>query len=197
MDDDQISAFIDDELNLGEKIQFVESVHANRTFKEETVSLLRQEIRLREPASQFAPVLKQPLPTRRTRPAWLSGHWVRSMGYFSTGLVTALLLAAVFFRFPDLPDPMVEKPQRFVIYQPGVRQAAIIGNFTNWRTLHMQRAGDPGYWEITVDLPPGAYRYSFLLDGSRRMPDPTRAEREQDDFGGVNSILTIDSQDSA
>ena len=43
MQDYLISMFIDDELDLDHKIEFVEIVHEDRKFKDETVGFLRQE----------------------------------------------------------------------------------------------------------------------------------------------------------
>ena len=43
MKDYLISSYIDDELDLDEKIEFVETVHAHLGFKDETVELLHQE----------------------------------------------------------------------------------------------------------------------------------------------------------
>ena len=38
-----ISLFIDDELTIDGKVEFVETVHVDRSYKEEAVGLLRQE----------------------------------------------------------------------------------------------------------------------------------------------------------
>lgn len=191
MDDYHISAFIDDQLELEEKIEFVETVHADRSFKEEAVSLLRQEVRLRTPVVE--PVR---LPVKIPRPLRFVLPPLKRLAYFGGGLVTAILMMAVYIHFHAVP-PMVENPHRFVLYQPEAQQASIMGTFSDWRKLEMHRAGDSGYWEITVNLPPGEYRYTFLLDQRRRMPDPTLPVCEQDDFGGLNSILTIHSRASA
>lgn len=188
MNDDQISAFIDDQLELPEKIEFVEAVHCDRLFKEETISMLRLERRLRAPAAVQTPKIELP-----GRLRCMVFPRLKILGYFGGGLVTAMLLAAVFFYMHGAAVKTAVNPHRFVIYQPEARQAALIGSFSNWQTLEMQRAGQLGYWEVIVDLPPGEHRYSFLLDGNRRMPDPTRPVREQDDFGGSNSIVTIQS----
>ena len=49
MQDYLISMFIDDELNLDNKIEFVETVHEDRKFKDETVDLF-----ISAPATQTA-----------------------------------------------------------------------------------------------------------------------------------------------
>jgi hypothetical protein len=44
---------------------------------------------------------------------------------------------------------------------------------------------------LTVPLPIGEQRYSYLIDDGRQIVDPTVAAREQDDFGGENSVIEI------
>lgn len=82
-------------------------------------------------------------------------------------------------------------PYRFVIYQPGTARAEIAGSFTGWQALPMKRTGSGGYWEITLDLPQGVHRFSYILDQNRRTADPTIPTRELDDFGGENSIFEV------
>ncbi len=43
MNDSLISLFIDDEMDLDEKVEFVETVHSSQVFTQETVDLLEQE----------------------------------------------------------------------------------------------------------------------------------------------------------
>ena len=47
MKSELISLFIDDELDLDDKVSFVETVHAEAVFKDETIELLNQEKMLR------------------------------------------------------------------------------------------------------------------------------------------------------
>jgi Glycogen recognition site of AMP-activated protein kinase len=185
MDTHQISAFIDDELALDEKIGFVEAVHGDKAFKDEAVSLLRQELSLRGPVFVRLPEVKRPRPFKAA-----TVQWLRPLGIFSCGLATALLAAVLFF---TPARPATEHVYRFLIYQPQAHQVAVMGSFSHWRALEMTPVGQHGYWEISVALPPGEYRYSFLLDGRREVADPTRMVHEQDDFGGQNSILSVPS----
>jgi hypothetical protein len=54
--------------------------------------------------------------------------------------------------------------------------------------------GDSGYWEVTLNLPAGEHRFSYILEGKQRLSDPTIMTRELDDFGGENSILEVKLQ---
>ena len=189
MNEHQISAYIDDQLDLTEKIAFVETVHADGGFKDEAVSLLRQELILRQAPAASAPQWRATI-----RPQWDGRRfwgWLRAVSWFGGGLVTAMLMASLFFKAGPLPQR--HDYFRFVLYQPDARSAAIVGSFNHWKAVSMNHAGKAGYWEVTLDLPPGEYRYGFLLDGSRHIADPTREAREPDDFGGDNSILRIPS----
>jgi hypothetical protein len=187
MESNQISAFIDDELVLTEKIDFIQAVHADRAFMSETVDLLRQELRLRDTAPMPAPPSITVPIARFRRDRW---RWLRPVGVFGGGLVTALLMVALMWGTITTPSEY-QHVHRFVVYQPDARQAAITGDFTNWKTVNMHSAGRQGYWEVYVPLSPGEHHYSFLLDGHRQVADPTQPVKEQDDFGGQNSILVV------
>ena len=107
---------------------------------------------------------------------------------FIGGLAAALLI--VFFNPPET-ERMATVPYRFVLYQPDAGQVELAGSFSGWKTLPMKKMGISGYWEVIVDLYPGEHHYSYIIEGSRRIPDPTILTREKDDFGGENSILDI------
>jgi 1,4-alpha-glucan branching enzyme len=83
-------------------------------------------------------------------------------------------------------------PYRFVIYRPDVSQVEITGSFTEWLKIPVKKIGSSGYWEVTLDLPRGEHRFTFILDGHQRFPDPSIPTREQDDFGGENSIILVE-----
>jgi hypothetical protein len=181
MKDYMISMFIDDELNLGEKIEFVESVHADVAIKNETLSLLRQEIRIGSPV-----VARVPGIAVKTRPK-VSFAFLRPAATFAAGLAAALVI--LFFALPEQKISSIS--YRFVIYQPDVEQVDITGSFNGWNTLPMKKMGTTGYWEITLNLEQGEHRYSYILESDRQIPDPSVMTREKDDFGGQNSILDI------
>lgn len=184
MSEELISQFIDDELDLDEKIVFVETVHADRRFKDDTVGLLAQEKRLREPPG--VPVPEVAWPPARRRPSIVRGSWG-----LAAGLAAAALLVAILWPSAVVPPAAPRVAHRFVVYLPDVQQAAITGSFSGWQALPMEKAGPAGYWEITLPLPPGEHRYNYLLDGHRQIADPTVWTREQDDFGSENTVLHV------
>jgi hypothetical protein len=184
MQDYLISMFIDDELDLDHKIKFVETVHEDRKFKVETVGFLRQEKVIGSKVVDELPSVKFPLKEKVGISFW------RPMAIFAPGLAAAVIL----FFLLQSPKEQLSMAHRFVIYQPGVEQVEITGSFPDWRTLPMNKAGAGDYWEITIDVPAGEHRFSYILEGDQRLADPTILTREKDDFGGENSILEVNLQ---
>lgn len=193
MKDYLISMFIDNELDLDEKIVFVETVHEEQKFKEETLDLLQQEKLLDAPMVDQIPQIHFPIEKNPKRPFFIP--WLRPAALFSAGLAFG---AAVLFIQPT-PDPLPlpssvtsrEIPHRFVIYRPNADRTEIIGTFTQWKPVAMEKTGRDGYWSLTLKLQEGEYQYSYLVEDGQQITDPTVPERVQDDFGGENSIITI------
>jgi hypothetical protein len=180
-----MSMFIDDELDLDEKIEFVERVHESMEFKEDTVSLLSQEKLLRTEMADLKS-LRNPFPLKSSR--FFIPRAVRTVG---VALATAVIvLSSVFFwQHGHQGQPVSAAPYRFVIYEPEVRQVEITGSFTGWRKVSLEKRGAGGYWEVTLPIAPGEHSFTYILDGSRKVADPTLPSGEMDDFGGENSIL--------
>lgn len=183
-----ISGFIDDELGLEEKIDFVEAVHADDAYKGETVALLQQEQTLRlDPVEMVPPVVASAAARRRYL------HWLRPLmlGLASAAALFILWVMVAPDSARDIAQPTLSKSHRFIIYNPDIQRAELSGSFTDWRPVEMQRIGATGYWELRLDLGRGEHRFAYILDGSRRITDPTVSAREKDDFGGENSILSV------
>lgn len=181
-----ISLFIDNELDLDEKIEFVEAVHADAAVKAETVQLLVQEKQLAaDPVQTIPPVVPSGTAGR--------GHvkWLRTLAY---GLGSAAVIALLWLALIPGGNQSMSQPvkwHRFVLYRPDVGRAEIAGSFTDWQPRQMMRLGDSGYWEAEMQLPEGEHRFVYILEGRRHITDPTVSTRERDDFGGENSILRV------
>ena len=182
------SLYIDNEMDLGEKRTFVEKVRADNEFATLTLDLLDQERRLRDlPLHTLAAPASAPWrPPLHTRLAAL----LRPAGLAAAGFAAALLVVAL---VPEQPAP-VAPVNRFVLFEPDARQVELAGSFTGWQRVPLHRAGDSGYWELTLPVAPGEHRFAYILDGERQMADPTLPALEQDDFGGENSILSVGLQ---
>lgn len=183
MKDYLISSYIDDEMGLDEKIEFVEAVHAQEAYKRDAVDLLHQEKLLKADVTDRMPAFA-PVPKRRLSII----AWWRPAGIFASGLVAALLLFFILTPGHELP---ALKTHRFVLYQPDAVHVEITGSFLGWEAVPMKRSGSSGYWETELEVPAGEHRLCYILEGRRRIPDPTIPIREKDDFGGENSILTV------
>lgn len=187
MKDYLISQFIDDELSLEEKREFVTEVKKDDEFYGETVSFLDTEIKL------HSTIRKNVLPpdikvkkTDRTIYRYLSA--------------AIILISVVFFiyqlNFKTGTNTAVDKVKlmnkeyRFVLYSDNSKDVEIMGSFTNWKRVKLNRIGQTGYWEIRLPITHGEHKYSFIVDGNI-MSDPTSTLCEEDGFGNVNSILEI------
>ncbi len=180
-----ISQYIDDELSLPEKAEFVEEISADRAFAREALALVRQEIRLSEDLV-FLPPGGQKAP--KTRPRRRALRWAAAPLALAACLAFLLLARPAKSPAPAAPALVAH---RFVIYRPDAASVELSGNFNNWSPIPMRPAGNGGYWEAVVSLPAGEYRYSFVVGRGLRVPDPTLLAREGDGFGGENSILRV------
>ena len=179
--DDIISMFIDNELGLNDKIEFVNNIYTDRAFKDLTIDFLQQEQFIRSNVVDRIPPLKIRAKRTFSVPFW------QPMAAFTSALV--VILFVLFFTSPS--NIISQMPYRFVIHMPDANQVEITGSFTNWQNLLMKKVGDTGYWEISLDIPKGEHRFIYVLDGDQKFPDPTIPGRERDDFGGENSILSV------
>ncbi len=70
-------------------------------------------------------------------------------------------------------------------------EVGIAGDFTSWDILELEDMG--GIYVITLPVDSGTHRYKFIVDGVW-MPDPANPLTEQDPFGGLNSVLVVESE---
>ena len=137
--DSRISLFIDNELSIDEKIEFVSKVYEDPNFRSDSLELLRQEKLLRSEIVERVPLIHF-----KERKKW-GLSFFRPFGLMaSSAAATALIL---FFLIS--PKEMDYSPRRFVLYYPDVNQVEISGSFTNWEALPLRKVGPGGYWEIT------------------------------------------------
>ena len=181
---EMISMFIDDEMDLEDKINLVSRIRQNESFATETVDLLQQEKLIRAKVADYP----------RSFEIKQAFRWKQFFASFGRPMpitiATMVLVTIALFLFSFSPG-RIQHHNRFIIYRPDVNNVEITGSFTNWQRIPMKKLGDSGYWEIQLDLPEGEHRYSYILDGHMTFADPTVLTHERDDFGGQNSILNI------
>lgn len=186
-----ISMYIDNELSIDEKVSFVEHVNADQCFTDDTISFLKQEKALRSSLAEQVPDAELPF-LHRPKSPFLTAKPLSAV--FAASL---LILVALYFTQTQpsqtgfYPSPAKQK-HRFVIYQSGIEKAEIAGSFTNWQRIPLQPAGSTGYWETTLEIPPGEHAFSYILDGDKILADPTISLKEEDDFGTINSLLIME-----
>jgi len=177
-----ISMFIDNELKIDDKIEFVKKVHDNDGFKDESLALLHQEKLIRSDVVNKVPSVQ--IKERRK----IVSSFFRPLGLMASSAV----IAAIILIFVLSPRELNYSPFRFVIYQPDANRVEIAGSFTNWKATPLRKIESTGYWDITINLLKGEHRYVYILEGSQKVTDPTIMARENDDFGGENSILLME-----
>jgi len=83
---------------------------------------------------------------------------------------------------------------QFVLVAPNARKVAVVGDFNDWDTAHaayqaQHRGG--GVWSVTAPVPVGHHRYSFVVDDSLWVTDPTAPRVLDEDYGRPNSALVV------
>jgi len=77
-------------------------------------------------------------------------------------------------------------------YEGKAKSVCVCGDFNQWSPKRncMKREGNR--WTVRIPLSPGRYRYLFLIDNKRWIPDPKAYLNEKDGFGRKNSILIVE-----
>jgi hypothetical protein len=83
---------------------------------------------------------------------------------------------------------------QFVLVAPTARKVSVVGDFNDWDSAHQayqaeHRGG--GVWSVTASVPVGHHRYSFVVDDSVWVTDPTAPRVIDDDYGRPNSALVV------
>ena len=98
---------------------------------------------------------------------------------------------------PSLGPKKAELPQRvqFVLVAPDAKKVAVVGDFNGWDSRHAQyqaqhRGG--GVWSVTAPIPVGHHRYSFVVDDSVWVTDPSAPRVVDSDYGVANSALLVE-----
>ena len=81
---------------------------------------------------------------------------------------------------------------RFTLVAQGAHQVAVAGDFNGWDPKGTQLLNQDGQGNFvgTVNLPPGAHEYMFVVDG-KWVTDPAASELRPDGFGRTNAILRL------
>ncbi len=81
----------------------------------------------------------------------------------------------------------------FTIEAPDAERVQLAGDFNNWTLDGNDMEAMDGVWKKVVKLPPGRYRYRYVVDG-RWQNDPLNATVEPSPYGGEDSVLVMDER---
>jgi len=74
----------------------------------------------------------------------------------------------------------------------------VVGDFNFWsRVATPMRQEAPGTWEVGLDLPPGTYRFRYLVDGRYWLTDWACFGVEANGQGEWNSVLYVPSDQAS
>lgn len=83
---------------------------------------------------------------------------------------------------------------RFLYYMPEAESMALTGDFIDWDPEGIPMVqDDEGRWSTLYALPPGEYKYKFIIDGEA-VPDSDIPEQVSDGMGGWATPLTVKSR---
>jgi Carbohydrate-binding module 48 (Isoamylase N-terminal domain) len=84
------------------------------------------------------------------------------------------------------------RPTQFVLVAPQAASVTVVGDFNDWNpsATPLASANGGGVWWVTVPLPPGRYRYAFVVNGTTWLADP-EASAVEHEFGRPSSVVTI------
>lgn len=97
--------------------------------------------------------------------------------------------------FPKAPAP--SQRVQFVLVAPDAKKVAVVGDFNGWDASHAayqaeHRGG--GVWSVTAPVPLGHHRYSFVVDDSLWVADPTAPRVIDYDYGMPNSAIVVQEE---
>ena len=91
-------------------------------------------------------------------------------------------------QLPDSVTPVV----KFVLLAPQASHVTVVGDFNKWdRSATPAERQPDGTWATWVPLTPGRHEYSFVIDGTHFVPDPTRPAAPSDEYGNKNSVVVV------
>ena len=80
----------------------------------------------------------------------------------------------------------------FKIEAPGAEHVFLTGDFNAWAVDGSEMQSSGGVWTKVMKLPPGRYRYRYVVDG-RWQHDPSNAVVEPNPYGGHDSVLIMEA----
>lgn len=143
----------------------------------------------RDPIASAVDLLKRDVGVRpglveRTRRRRVRQRRWRGAKVGALSLALALLLLARDGGRPGRVTFAVELPA-------GSDSVSLVGDFTDWEEDRIRlKRGRGNRWEVTVDLPPGHYRFAYVTASGQWLADPGAAPA-LDAFGRPTSTILV------
>lgn len=92
----------------------------------------------------------------------------------------------------QLPDSVAPRVMKFVLLAPQASRVSVVGDFNGWDRGATPAERQPdGSWTMFVSMRPGRHEYSFVIDGTHFIPDPTAPTAPNDEYGNRNSVVVV------
>lgn len=93
----------------------------------------------------------------------------------------------------QLPDSLAPHAIKFVLIAPKAARVSVVGDFNGWNTSAnpMKEQSADGTWTVFVPLKPGLHVYSFVVDGTHFVADPTAPIAPDDGYGQKSSVVLV------
>ena len=109
------------------------------------------------------------------------------------GLALAAGVAGLLLATRPARSRVEARSVRFAIEADSAAAVSVVGDFNQWDPASTPLTrGTSGSWSVTLTLPPGRYRFSFLLDGRTWRADPGRPPVPDPDFQIPTSLVQVE-----
>jgi 1,4-alpha-glucan branching enzyme len=126
---------------------------------------------------------------------------LRTLPKLLAAVTGALVIACAPHLEERIASPIVDGGRvTFRLKSPSSRTVQVAGDFNNWALgdaesgevlVGSMRKGENGVWELTLTLPPGRYRYRYLLGEANWFLDPGNPRIVDDGRGGKANLLIV------
>lgn len=84
------------------------------------------------------------------------------------------------------------RPVVLRLVAPASSAVVVVGDFNDWSPVATPlQPTAAGEWIVRLELRPGRYRYTFLVDGREWKSDPAEPPAPDNDYGPPTSVLTV------
>ena len=94
---------------------------------------------------------------------------------------------------PRLPASVAPRAVKFVLIAPKAARVSVVGDFNDWdaAATPMSSQGPDGTWTVFVPMQPGLHTYSFVIDGTHFLADPSAPVAPDDGYGHKSSVVVV------